>query len=69
MLSPSANVSPVYKNGPKFNPENHGPISLTCSKLLEHTVVRNIMAHADTSNILYICPKIAFENIGHMRAN
>jgi hypothetical protein len=51
----TAHVAPVYKEGPKHNPENYRPISLTCicCKLLEHIVVSNIMSHADKYNILY----------------
>jgi hypothetical protein len=41
----TAHVAPVYKKGPKYNPENYRPISLSCicCKLLEHIVVSNIM--------------------------
>jgi hypothetical protein len=51
----TAHVSPVYKKGQKYNPENNRPISLTCicCKLLEHLIVKHIMSHADTHNILY----------------
>jgi hypothetical protein len=51
----TAHVAPVYKKGPKYNPENYRPISLTCicCKLLEHIVVSNIMSYADKYNILY----------------
>jgi hypothetical protein len=51
----TAHVSPVYKKGIKYNPENYRPISLTCicCKLLEHLIVKHIMSHADTHNILY----------------
>jgi hypothetical protein len=51
----SAHVAPVYKKGPKYNPENDRPISLTCicCKLLKHIVVSNIMLHVDEHNILY----------------
>ena len=43
----TAHVAPVYKKGPKYNPENYRPISLACicCKLLEHIVVSNIMSH------------------------
>ena len=49
----TAHVSPVYKKGQKYNPENYRPISLTCicCKLLEHLIVKHIMLHADTHNI------------------
>ena len=51
----TAHVSPVYKKGKKYNPENYRPISLTClcCKLLEHLIVKHIMSHPDTHNILY----------------
>ena len=51
----TAHVSPVYKKGQKYNTENYRPISLTCvcCKLLEHLIVKHIMSHADTHNILY----------------
>ena len=51
----TAHVSPVYTKGQKYNPENYRPISLTCicCKLLEHLIVKHIMSHADTHNILY----------------
>jgi hypothetical protein len=51
----TAHVSPVYKKGQKYNPENYRPISLTCicCKPLEHLIVKHIMSHADTHNILY----------------
>jgi hypothetical protein len=51
----TANVSPVYKKGQKYNPENYRPISLTCicCKLLEHLIAKHIMSHVDTHNILY----------------
>ena len=51
----TAHVSPVYKKGKKYNPKNYRPISLTCicCKLLEHLIVKHILSHADTHNILY----------------
>ena len=51
----TAHVSPIYKKGSKYIPENYRPISLTCicCKILEHVVVSSIMTHADTYNILY----------------
>ena len=51
----TAHVSPIYKKGSKYNPENYRPISLTCicCKILEHVVVSAIMTHADKHNILY----------------
>jgi hypothetical protein len=51
----TAHVSPIYKKGSKYSPENYRPISLTCicCKFLEHVVVRAIITHADKHNILY----------------
>ena len=51
----TAHVSPIYKKGSKYNPENYRPISLTCicCKILEHIVVSSIMKHADKNDILY----------------
>ena len=43
------------QKGKKYNPENYRQISLTCicCHLLEHLIVKHIMSHADTRNILY----------------
>lgn len=51
----NANVTPVYKKGPKFKPENYRPISLTCvcCKVMEHIITSNIMAHLDRNNLLF----------------
>ena len=51
----NANVTPVYKKGPKSKPENYRPISLTCvcCKVLEHIITSNIMAHLDRNNLLF----------------
>jgi hypothetical protein len=52
---PSDRVSPVYKKGQNYNPENYRPISLTCicCKLLEHAteshVTRNHVTGSDAS--------------------
>ena len=50
-----ANVVPIFKKGEKYKPSNYRPVSLTCicCKLLEHVVVRNIMTHLETNQILY----------------
>jgi hypothetical protein len=50
-----ANVAPIYKKGPKCEPSNYRPISLTCiaCKLMEHVVASNIMKHGNNNNILY----------------
>ena len=46
---------PIFKKGEKYKPYNYRPVSLTCicCKLLEHVVVRNIMTHLETNQILY----------------
>ena len=50
-----ANVVPIFKKGQKYSCANYRPISLTCiiSKVMEHIICSNIMAHANTHNILY----------------
>ena len=49
-----ADICPIYKKGPKTNPENYRPISLTSCvcKILEHILVSNIMSHFERNNIL-----------------
>jgi hypothetical protein len=51
----NANVSPLFKKGEKYRPENYRPVSLTCicSKLMEHIVVSSIGRHLDNHNILH----------------
>ena len=51
----TANVSPVFKKGQRYDPANYRPISLTCvvSKVMEHIIVSNVMKHASRNNILY----------------
>ena len=45
-----ANICPFYKKGDS----NYRPVSLTCvpSKMLEHIVCTNIMAHLDEHKLL-----------------
>jgi len=51
----TANVTPVYKKGPKFLPENYRPISLTsvCCKVMEHVIASTVMNFGETNKILY----------------
>ena len=44
----------IFKKGDKYNPSNYRPISLTCItyKVMEHTIVINIMKHVSNNNIL-----------------
>jgi hypothetical protein len=52
-----ANITPVFKKGERFKASNYRPVSLTCicSKLLEHIVVSNLMAHFEEHDILVDC--------------
>ena len=47
-------VNPVNKKGPRSDPANYRPLSLTCIsyKLLEHVISSSIMKHLDQNNIL-----------------
>ena len=49
-----ANFSPLFKKGDRSLACNYRPVSLTCvpSKLLEHIVCSNIMAHLDEHKLL-----------------
>ena len=50
----TALVTPVFKKGERYKPENYRPISLTCipCKLLEHIVVSHIMKYCEKHKIL-----------------
>ena len=50
-----ANVTPIYKKGQRYMPENYRPISLTCvcCKIMEHIITSNVMNHLDEQQILY----------------
>ena len=49
-----ANVVPLFKKGDRSKPSNYRPVSLTSisSKLLEHIVYSNMMAHFDNHSLL-----------------
>ena len=50
-----ANVVLIFKKGEKYKPSNYSTALLTCIRceLLEHVVVRSIMTHLETNQILY----------------
>ena len=50
----TANVTPVFKKGERYRPENYRPISLTSvpCKVLEHIIVHTIMTYAETHKII-----------------
>ena len=50
----TANVTPVYKKGERYRPENYRPISLTSipCKIMEHIVTSTVMTFAEENNII-----------------
>ena len=50
----SANVAPIFKKSDRSKPANYRPVSLTCisCKLLERIIVKNLLAHLESHNIL-----------------
>lgn len=50
----NANIVPIYKKGYRTTPANYRPVSLRAaiSKLLEHTIVSQILDHLNRANIL-----------------
>lgn len=50
-------ITPVFKKGPRSDPANYRPVSLTCisCKLLEHILCTHIRSHLDRHNILTPC--------------
>ena len=50
----NANITAIYKKGPKNNPANYRPVSLTSvtCKLMEHVIFRHIMCHLEKYNLL-----------------
>ena len=51
----TANVTPVYKKGQKYQAENYRLISLTsvCCKIMDHVIASQIMNHGEENDILY----------------
>ena len=49
-----ANVAPIFKKGNTNKAENYRPVSLTCvcCKILEHVVLKHMLTHFETNNIL-----------------
>ena len=50
----TTNVIAIYKKGPRSEPSNYRPVSLTCvgSKMLEHIIYHSVMEHLEQNNIL-----------------
>ena len=50
----TANVSPIFKKGDRHTASNYRPVSLTCVcyKVLEHIIVKHMLNHLDSHNIL-----------------
>lgn len=51
----NANIVPIYKKGDRTTPANYKPVSLRAaiSKLLEPTIVSQILDHLNRANILH----------------
>ena len=49
-----ANIVPIHKKGPRNNPGNYRPISLTsiCCKTFEHIIYTFIFSHLNIYNVL-----------------
>jgi hypothetical protein len=49
-----AHVTPIFKKGERYRPENYRPVSLTSvpCKVMEHVVVHSLMGHLESNNIL-----------------
>ena len=50
-----ASITPIFKKGDKSTPSNYRPVSVTsiCSKMIEHIIFSQIMAHYDLNNVLH----------------
>ena len=50
----TADISPIFKKGERYEPANYRPVSLTSvtSKCLEHIVAKTIMTHLEENNLL-----------------
>ena len=50
----TANVTPVFKKGERYRPENYRPISLTSipCKLMEHIITSSVMSFAEKHSII-----------------
>ena len=46
-----ANITPVYKKGSRYHPENYRPVSLTCicCKVMEHVICKHIIKHTENT--------------------
>ena len=49
-----ATITPIYKSGPRTDPKNYRPVSLTslCSKVMEHIVCSEVSRHLSSNNIV-----------------
>ena len=50
------NITPIYKKGSRYQPENYRPVSLTCicSKVMEHVICKHIIKHTEKHSILTV---------------
>ena len=49
-----ATITPIYKSGPRTDPKNYRPVSLTslCLKVMEHIVCSEVSRHLSSNNIV-----------------
>ena len=50
----TADISPIFKKGERYEPANYRPVSLTSvtSKLLEHIIAKSVMIHLEGNSLL-----------------
>ena len=64
----TANVTPAFKKGQKYQADNYRPISLTsvCCKIMEHVIASHIMNQGEEQQLM---PTTAWLQKGQIRAD